>query len=254
MMFSRKSAWSVRSMLCAEWQSLHTGSGLDEGCEAGRVDAVDEHFVDAAVALGAGLRDVGAVHAGARVAGGQFQVRAVAIGAVGRHGESGFEQAPPVDAFLVVLHNVVLLAVVAQGRLLAGAVALGAQVRHVAREGRRIRIDLCPARRGCHGNRCSRAHRGCPWRPTARACFACNRPPAGVADGAIHFGRDGLAGPLLGWRAARVALHAGYLGVARVLQAHPVSRTARRSCPRATVFSSGLAWHRWQSRSAMPCG
>ena len=109
---------------------------LGRGMRGGRVNARDEHFVDAAMALGAGSGHVGAVHARACIAGGQFQVRAVAIGAIGGHGQPGLEQPSSVDALGVVLDDVLLLPGVPQGGLLAGPVALGAEVGDVAREGR----------------------------------------------------------------------------------------------------------------------
>src|ERR1017187_9500721 len=227
MMCRRKSDWSVRWMLCAEWQSLHTGRG----------------FVDAAVALAAGIGDVVAVHAGARVACGQFQVRAVALRAVGRHGQPGFEQTPPVNALGVVLHNVVLFPGVGQRRLLARAVALGAETGHVARESRRIQFGLAQDAVGSVTIAASGSVGVALGGQLPVRALPVVGHLVGVAVGAIHLGADGFARALLGRRASGVALHAGRFDMARLRQL--VLLTKRETVlPPRTVFSSGLAWHR----------
>ena len=110
--------------------------------DIGAVDAGGEQLVDAAVALRAGFGDVGAVHAGARIAGGQFVVRGVAVGAIGGDGQAGLQQPLAVDALAVMLHDVVLLAGVANGGLVSLLVAFGAQRGNVARKGRRSGVEL----------------------------------------------------------------------------------------------------------------
>ena len=106
-------------------------------CGFGHLRAVDahvEHLVDAAVALGAGQGDVGAVDAGARIAGGQFVMRGVAVGAIRGDGEAALKQSLAVNALLIMLYDLALFAGVPQGGFLARLMALGAQRRHVARE------------------------------------------------------------------------------------------------------------------------
>ena len=132
-----------------------------------RVDARSELLVDAVVTLRAGRSDVVRVDGRALVAGGQLAMRRVAIGAHRRHDQPALHQALAVDALDVALHDVVLIACVSDRRLLALAVALAAQVRHVHGERGGLRILVaarCCARRDSRGRRahwCRRAPRAC---------------------------------------------------------------------------------------------
>ena len=188
---------------------------LGRAGDLGAVDARGEQFVNAAMAFGAGLGDVGAIDAGARVASRQFVMRRVAIGAVGGDGEAGLEKSFAVDALAVAFDDEVLLAGVAKGGLLSGLVALGAQGRDVAREGRRggIEFAACSVRAVAilAERRVGTALRG----QRAVRALAVLGHHLFVTDGAIHLALDGDAGPDVGRSPAGVALHAGDAGVAR---------------------------------------
>jgi len=105
------------------------------------MDAGGKQLVDAAVAFRAGFGDVGAVHAGAWVAGGQFVVRGVAVGAIGGDGKTGLQESCAVDALAVMFHDMVLFAGVANGGLVSLLVAVGAEGGDVSRKGRRGGVD-----------------------------------------------------------------------------------------------------------------
>ena len=153
---------------------------------------------------------------------GQFVVRGVAVGAIGGDGQAGLQQPLAVDALAVMVHDVVLLAGVANGGLLPGLVAFGAERRDVSRKGRRGGIELAQGAVRAVAVLAERARRGCPARP---ACRACSRgigfTTFCVADGAIHLVLDGAAGSHVGRRPAGMALHAGDAGMARAGQFRP---------------------------------
>ena len=184
----------------------------------GGVDAGGKQLVDAAVALRAGAGDVGAVDAGARVGGGQFVVRGMAVGAIRRHGQPAFHQPLSMNALQVIFDHVVLRSGVAQGGLLAGAVTLAAERRHVARKGGRDGVFL--AQHAMRAVAILAAGRiGAPLRGQfAVRAFAVLGHYFRVADGAVHLVRDGPAGAQVRRRPAGVALDAGGACVARVLQ------------------------------------
>src|SRR5208337_4391568 len=95
---------------------------------------------DAAMTLGAGAGDVGTVHCGSRIGGGELVMGAVTIGAIGRYRKARLHQPLAVDALQVVFNDMALRPLIPQGRLLSRAVAPGAEGRHIARVSRRIRI------------------------------------------------------------------------------------------------------------------
>src|ERR1039457_687997 len=182
------------------------------------VDAGGEHLVDAAVAFRACLGDIVAVHAGARVAGGQFAMRRVAVGTIRGHSQAALQKAFAVNAFLVVLHDLILLAGVPQRRFFPRLMALGAQRRHVAGERRRRRIGFAEGGMLAVAGLAGRRVRAPLGRQLAVRAFLILAHLVGVADGAVHLLWHGVAGPQVRRRAARVALDAGLLGVPRSFQ------------------------------------
>src|ERR1022692_115671 len=151
MICSRKSERSVRSMLCAEWQSAQTGSSLRVWVTSGLWTlAVNSskmprwHCAQVRAMLARLTLERGslAVDARARVARGQFVMRGMAVGAICGHRQPAFDQPLSVNALQVMFDHVVLRPVVAQRGLLPRPVALSAQRRHVARKRRRGRVFL----------------------------------------------------------------------------------------------------------------
>ena len=100
----------------------------------GRVNALGKHLEDAPMTFRAGLRDVGPVDAGGRIAARQLAVSRVAVRAVGRHGEPAFQQPLAVYALGVVLQNLYLRAAITNGRFLASPVTSAAKRWHISRE------------------------------------------------------------------------------------------------------------------------
>ncbi len=215
----RKPEASARWMVWALWQSLQTGSSLSVLPTLVAWMLLLELLLDAVVALAAGGGHVGAVDARAGVAGRQHAVGGVAAGAGGGHGQAALQQALAVDALGVGLDDAVLLALVAHGGLLALAVAAGAELGDVVGEGGRAGVDLAQDLVGAvallagGGVQVAVGHELAV--PARRVLLG----HLGVAGGAVDLLGDGLAGPLVGGHIhLRVALRAGHLGVARVLQ------------------------------------
>ncbi len=206
-------------MLCAEWQSLQTGSFLRGVGHPRGMDALGEQLVDAPMALRAGPGDVGAVHGRPRVGGRKLPVGGVAVRAVGRDGEAGLHQSLAVDALQVVFDDVLLGPLVAHGGLLSRAMAPGAERRHVAREGRRVRVGLAERPVGAVAVAALGRVRVAPRKELAVRALAVLLDGRGMTDGAIDFGRHRAArARRVGRVAAGVALDAGDPGVARVRQ------------------------------------
>lgn len=190
--------------------AINTGREFLVGpADVRRVDAGREAIIDPAMALGTGGGDVGPVHGGAGVPPGQFAVGGVAIDAIRGNGEAGFQQSFAVDAFGVVLQNVGLGAVIANGSLLAGTVTLRAEARNVA--GVAGRVGLCLAQDAV-GPVAIAADRSVgatlAGQLTVRALLVLG-DYLGVADGAIDLLDDSGTGTLAGRRHARVALDTG---------------------------------------------
>ena len=141
-----------------------------------RVDAVDEGFVDAAVALAAGVGDVGAVYARPRIARRQFHgARVWHSRAVGRHRQPGLQQSLAVDALRRSAPQCGSVCRCSAAPLSGpcGGTWRKASARCARTSARPNRS--CPGCRACRGNPCTPARPGCPAPPTARACSACNR-------------------------------------------------------------------------------
>ena len=243
-------------MLCAEWQSLHTGSFFVGVGHGRRMDAGGEQLVDAAVALArrcAAMLARFTLERGSAAGSSRWAVWQSAQLAVTVRPHS--QQSLAVDALEVVLDDVVLLALVAHGRLLPGAVTVGAQGRHVAREGRRGRVVLAERRRGCRGSRGTRARPGCPARPAVRACSrgtgrrprrgrSSNRPSAAM----VRHGRARRPASPPVWHCTQAILR-----VARARQLVLVHEQRDRLPAARPPSDSGSPWQRRQSWSAMPC-
>src|SRR5208282_585914 len=172
------------------------------------MNAGDERLVDAVMAPAAGGRNVAGVDAGTQVAGGEFAVRRVAVGAIGRHRKPTLQQPPAVNAFLIIFHNIGLGAFITERRPLPRAVAIAAQSRNVAREGRRVGIvpaedSVFAVTVGAGG--CVRAALG---QQLAMNALLEIFDGGGVANRAINLGGYGGARPREGRVAARMALHA----------------------------------------------
>ena len=69
-------------------------------------------------------------------------MRGMATGARRGHGEPALQQSPAVNAFAVVLNNIVLPSRIAQRRFMSFAVATTAEFRNIGWEGTRLRIML----------------------------------------------------------------------------------------------------------------
>ena len=145
-------------------------------------------------------------------------VRGVAVGAIGGDGQAGLQQPLAMDALAVMVHDVTLLAGIANGGLVPLLVAFSAQGGDVARIRGIGGIELAqrPVRAVAvlAEGRIGTALRS----QRAVRAFAVLVHLLVVADGAIHLILNGVAGSHVGRGPAGMALHAGDARMTRVGQ------------------------------------
>ena len=185
---------------------------------------------------------------------GQLVVGGVAVGAVGRHREAALQQPLAVDALHVVLDDVLLLARVAHA-------PPSAPMRwHLAHRAGTLREKVGEFESFLPSVPCGpwqSRHAGASGLPLreqlAVRALAVLVDRLGVADRAIHLGRDRAARPRLGRVCRRCGTARRRSRAWRECASSSSFTNSETVCPPRVTFSSGSPWQRWQSWSAMPC-
>ena len=104
---------------------------------AGKMNAFCELFVDAIVAFGACLSDIGRVDARFRIDFGEFMMRSVAVGAHRSDHQTAFQKPFAMNALDITADNIMFVAPVSDGGFASLAMTFATQIGDMSRIGRR---------------------------------------------------------------------------------------------------------------------